>query len=869
VVSTRSRLPNRDSYGADPLIRRIYKQRYNLNLTPEGLFQPLRVAATGRAEAPAILSPGREPLSFGGLWRQMECIAAAIGGAQPVTAIILPEGPELLTALLGSMLAGAAAPLNPDLTESELGQQIESLRPSAMIVGTAPTEAMADLARSLGIRILQMEHPELRDVWRPRTPPPSRPLPPDTRLLLHTSGTSGEPKLAPLTGANLLASFANQRRAFALTPSDRFLCLTPLFHLHGFGSAAAQLMAGGSVVCPSGFHPLEFPQWLREFRPTWYTGSPAVHRAIASLLAAGAELPCESLRLIRSSSAALESGVQDAIERAMGVPFVDSYGLTESGTVAAVPLPPGKGKPGSSGVSVGTEIAIFGQDRRLLAPGDEGEIAVRGPNVIAGYLDDAAANGQCFRDGWFLTGDLGRLDDGGYLFVTGRRKDVINRGGTKVMPAEIDAALLAHPAVAEAAAFGVPHARLGEDVEAAVVPRAGASLNEAELRAFAAAKLASFKVPRRIHITEAIPRTSTGKPRRAALAETLERTASNTPVPARPLTPVERRIAAIWTRVLGCAEIGPEDELPALGGDSLASAVILAEVQAEFGMNGSLGNAGSLVSFFDRPTVEHLAELVTSGGGQPGSRSVVHLAGLGPQTPVFCIPATSHDPYYLRHLAVRMDRRPFYTVLAPRRSAEMAGSTVEQIASEAVSDIRAVRPQGPYILTGHCFGGVIAFEIARQLRAADEDVPLLLLLDAPAPGYPKALPRLQRYPGAAWRLLMGEGTRALVREAAAHVRALRGVRQRAETPGEDEAALIRRTMHSYVPQPLDRPIVQVMASDFQASTRVLEDERLGWRDFAGAGFSVVNAPGDHNSFLLSPRVDELALQLGAFFRTMP
>jgi acyl-CoA synthetase (AMP-forming)/AMP-acid ligase II/thioesterase domain-containing protein/acyl carrier protein len=831
-------------------------------------------------EVPAVLAPGRESPTFAGLWRQMEYVAGAIGGPAGITAVILPNGPELLTALLGILLAGAAAPLNPDLTEAELRRQVAFLRPRTAVLGSDQSASVEALVRSLGIRVLRAEQDEsesagvfaLREVWRPVSPQPLRSLPPDTRLLLHTSGTGGEPKVAPLSEANLRASFASQHRSFALTAADRFLCLAPLFHLHGFGSAAAQLTAGGSVVCPQGFDPQAFPEWLRQFRPTWYTGGPALHHAVASLVATGAELPRESLRFVRSSSAALESGVQAELERALGVPFIDSYGLTEAGTVAAIPLPPAKGKPGSAGLSAGAEIGIFGPDACPLPVGAEGEIAVRGPNVIGGYLDDPAANRDSFHDGWFLTGDLGRLDADGYLFVTGRLKDVINRGGAKVMPAEIDAALLAHPAVAEAAAFGVPHARLGEEVEAAVVPRDGAALTESELRAYAAGRLAGFKVPRRIHFTAAIPRTSTGKPKRAALTISFARSSDNA-VPdrtglARPLSPEQARIAAIWSRVLGCGEILAEDELPMLGGDSLSAAVILAEVQAEFGI------AGSLAGFFDRPTVEHLAQLVaqlvalplTSGHRGPGSRAVIHLGGEGPEDPVFCIPATLGSPYYLRHLAARMDRRPFFAVVPPRRSGDPAELTVEELAREVIAGIRAVHPQGPCILAGHCFGGVVAFEAVRQMRPANGDVPLLVLLDTPTPGYPKVLPRWQRYPEAAWRLARREGARALMREAAAHIRALRRGRhgrRRTTTPGNDEAAVIGRAMHGYLPQPLDRPIVQVLSSELQRNTRVLEDERLGWRDFARAGFSVVDAPGDHHTFLLPPQVDELARRLEA------
>lgn len=807
--------------------------------------------AADQPDVPAVLAPDREPLTFAALWRQMQYIAGVTGGPRSITAIIQPDACGLLTTVLGTMLSGAAAPLNPELTDAELTQQLTSLRPSAVVLGSRQTAAVETSARTLGIRILRAERDVLREVWRPDEPQPPRDLPPGTSLLLHTSGTGGEPKLAPLTATNLSASCANQQRAFALTAGDRFLCLAPLFHLHGFGSAAAQLTVGGSVVCPNGFDPRAFPQWLVEFRPTWYTGGPAVHRAVASLVAAGVDLPHTSLRFVRSSSAALESGLQASLERALGVPFIDSYGLTETGTVAATPLPPGRGKPGSAGVSAGAEIAII-----------QGEIAVRGPNVIEGYLDDAAANRESFRGGWFRTGDLGHLDADGYLFVTGRLKDVINRGGEKVTPAEIDAALLEHPAVADAAAFGVPHARLGEDVEAAVVRRAGVPLTEAELRAYAAGRLAGFKAPRRIHFTTSIPRTSTGKPRRAGLAALFERPGVGASPAPRALSADESRIAAIWSRVLGCGEIGPEDELPMLGGDSLSAAIILAEVQAEFDI------AGSLVTFFDRPTVAYLAQLVAqlaAEDGEPVSSAVIYLGGAGSAAPVFCFPATS-NPYYLRHLAARMGRRPFFAVLPPRDPTER---TVEELAREAVAAIRAARPQGSCILAGHCFGGVVAFEATRQMRAAGGDVPLLMLLDTPTPGYPKILPRWRRYPKAAWSLLRRAGTRALVREGAAHIRALRRVRLPAAPAGNDEAAAIGRSMHGYVPHPLDRPIVQVLASALQPSTRVLEDARLGWRDFARAGFSMIDAPGDHHTFLLPPQVDELARRLEAVLTPMP
>lgn len=827
------------------------------------LFGELRQYASARANFPAVLAPGRPPLTFHRLLSQAEYLAGF--APRGLTTLLLPNGPELLTAGVGTMLNGAAAPLNPDLTDAEFERQLTALQPDNAIIGPGARASLEALLHSLGIRVW-------RAVWDAKKPagvfevqevPPAaaaraearqrRPLPADTRLLLLTSGTTGSAKIAPITAANLVATLANGRRAFAMTAADRYLPLTPLFHLFGLGSALAQLTAGGSVMCAEGFEPNQIPLWLREFRPTWYACSPAMHRAVVSLAESGTNLAVESLRFVRCSGAALDPALRESIERVLGVPVIDSYANTESSLITANPLPPLRRKPGSAGVSAGPEIAILGPDRRTLPAEVDGEIAVRGPNVIDGYLGDAAANAEAFIDGWFLTGDLGKLDEEGYLFVTGRRKDVINRGGSKLMPAEIEAALLAHPDVAEAAVFGAAHATLGEDVEAAVVLRAGARLTETDLRAHAATRLAAFKTPRRIHFASSIPRTAIGKPIRSELRALYE----GAPAPGERLTRAftarESRIASIWSRALKRDEIGLDDDLFTLGGDSLSAAIILAEVQAEFAV------VHPLFRFFDKPTVEHLARLVSDGPGDPARAPAVHLAGQGPRTPVFCIPAVASDPYYLRHLAVRVDReRPFYVLSRSFDPESASPATIEEIASEAVQDIRAAQPAGPYILAGHCFGGVVAFEAARRLRAEGEPVRLLLMFDSPTPGYPKILPRWRRYPPAAWNLLRSAGPAELLRECSRHVRMLTRHRRRTSSSPAPGISPASPTLHRYCPAPLDVPIVQVMCANHQVSAMVLEDARLGWRDFARAGFRVVEAPGDHDSFLLPPHVDHAA-----------
>src|SRR5579883_261300 len=347
--------------------------------------------------------------------------------------------------------------------------------------------------------------------------------PGDAALVLHTSGTTSRPKMVPLSGANLCASAANIAAALALGTSDLCLNVMPLFHIHGLvGAVLSSLSAGGGIFCPPGFIAAEFFGWLAAFRPSWYTAVPTIHRDV---IARGAQLsapPEHALRFIRSCSAPMPPTLIADVEGFFGVPVVEAYGMTEaSHQIACNPLPPGRRKPGSVGLPAGTQVAVRGDDGRLLPPGETGEIVVQGPGLTAGYADNPEANAAAFADGWFRTGDQGYRDADGYIFLTGRSKEMINRGGAKIAPREIDDVLSRHPSVAEAIAFAMPDARLGEEVAAAVVLRPGSTADERELRAFAAQSLADFKLPRHIVFVEAIPRGPTGKPQRIGLCERL------------------------------------------------------------------------------------------------------------------------------------------------------------------------------------------------------------------------------------------------------------------------------------------------------------------------------------------------------------
>ncbi len=482
-------------------------------------------------QATAILAPQREPLNHADLRALIERLSGQLRAfgisRRDRVAIVLPNGPEMAITFLAVASCATAAPLNPKYREEELRFYMEDLRARALITFTGEASA-AHAAAPEGVLRLALEG-ELgnlrltRDGDRVDAIEPRFAQPDDVALVLHTSGTTSRPKIVPLTQRNLATSARNIVKSLSLAEADRCLNVMPLFHIHGLvAGLLSPLCVGGAVAC-TGFDAFKFFDWLGELHPTWYTAVPTMHRVILSRARGHADLIRQTpLRFVRSSSAPLPKAVLHEIERVLGVPVIEAYGMTEAAhQMASNPLPPETRKPGSVGVGTGIEIAIMDEAGSLLPAGTRGEVVIRGETVSGGYENNPEANARAFTAGWFRTGDQGYLDDDGYLFLTGRLKEIINRGGEKISPLEVDNVLLRHPAVEQAVAFGLPHEKLGEEVAAAVVLADGASTTEGELRDFAAKHLADFKVPRTIVIVDEIPKGPTGKLQRIGLAERL------------------------------------------------------------------------------------------------------------------------------------------------------------------------------------------------------------------------------------------------------------------------------------------------------------------------------------------------------------
>ncbi|PWT74580.1 MAG: AMP-dependent synthetase [Proteobacteria bacterium] len=495
--------------------------------------------ATGAETAAAITSPGGKPLTYGGLRRfigqTVEKLNALGVGRNDRVAIVLDNGPEMAVSFLAIASGATSAPLNPTYRSEEFEFYLTDLKAKLLIVEARKSSPAIEVANRLGIAVAQLiPTPEagagmfgLEGRADSRAKEGSQggyAAADDVALVLHTSGTTSRPKIVPLSQRNVSASAANVRGTLRLTDKDRGLNIMPLFHIHGLiAGLLAPLSAGGEVCCTPGFNALQFFRWMGEMHPTWYTAVPTMHQTILSRAAKSADvIKANPLRFIRSSSSALPTQVIRELEETFGAPLIESYGMTEAAhQMASNPLPPEVRKPGSVGKAAGPEVGIMDLSGNLLAPGETGEIVIRGPNVTRGYENNAKANGEAFTNGWFRTGDQGIIDADGYVSITGRLKEIINRGGEKISPREVDEVLMDHPAVQQVVTFAVPHDKLGEDVGAAVVLREGASATDKELREFCAERLAQFKVPRTIVFLTEIPKGATGKLQRIGLAQKL------------------------------------------------------------------------------------------------------------------------------------------------------------------------------------------------------------------------------------------------------------------------------------------------------------------------------------------------------------
>ncbi len=488
----------------------------------------LDLIAMPPAESPAfLLTDSGIHVTYQSLRNQVSGMADALAsmgiGRGDRVATALPNGLPAVVSFLAASVAGTAAPLNPGYREDEFSFYLQDTNAKVLLCPPEGAEAARKAAAGRGVPVYTLEMDGsgvVRVAGAPAGKTAAAPGGDDVALVLHTSGSTGRPKRVPILHRNLTASTANIIAHYSLTPRDVALCVMPLFHVHGLvASTLSTLQSGGTVAVVNKFNPLSFWRTVRDSGATWYSAVPTIHNLLLAR-AKERQAGSEGLRFIRSCSAALPPEMMAKMEDLFGAPVLEAYGMTEaSHQMASNPQPPRARRPGSVGPGTGVAIGIMDEAGNLLAGGERGEVVIQGPNVVSEYENNPEANAKSFTKGWFRTGDQGFLDSDGYLTLTGRLKELINRGGEKIGPREIDEVLLTHPSITEAVAFGVPHPTWGEEVAAAIVLKEPQT--EAAILAFCKERLADFKMPKKLYVVETIPRTATGKIQRGAVAKAL------------------------------------------------------------------------------------------------------------------------------------------------------------------------------------------------------------------------------------------------------------------------------------------------------------------------------------------------------------
>lgn len=554
----------------------------------------------------------------------------------------------------------------------------------------------------------------------------------DTALLLTTSGTTSRPKIVPLSYENLLVSAYEKIEFFNFTERDVDLIVTPMYKGTSINSMTATLLSGGRVVITRGFNHYEFIRLLREEMLTWFTASPAI---LSSLIdhakKYGLNLRSNTLRFARSSGAPLKAAIKEYLEKELDVPVIQTYGMTETRTIAST-----YGlkvyKEGSVGISLGNDIRI-----------EDGEIVVRGKNVLKGYENDPEANSLSFSDGWFHTGDMGYVDRDGYVFITGRIKEMINRGGEKISPYEVEDAIVKHKNIRDAAVFPYPNSYGSEDAGAVIVLEdSKGEMNLAQLRNHLKGLVKAYKMPSLLYVVDRIPLSPSGKVQRKMLYEILDslypELASSAVEDESRFSPsledgartdTEIILVDIWKDILNIRSIDTSDDFFDLGGDSLSAAALFSEIEERLGVQVPVAE------LFNNNTIEKLSALVdeySQGSDGIGAYSfIVPMKKGGPRAPVFFIhPEDGEVVTYHKLVAFLGQDRPVYGL---RFKADHGGWThpvnFRQIGESYASEIMDLNPDGPYLLLGSCFGGLLAYHVALEVKRRGGEVSLLGMFD--------------------------------------------------------------------------------------------------------------------------------------------
>jgi acyl-CoA synthetase (AMP-forming)/AMP-acid ligase II/thioesterase domain-containing protein len=805
-------------------------------------------------------------------WAQLHACVEATGqelarfglAATHRVGLVVPEGLAGAQLVLGLCCHCLLVPINPALTPSELVDAAAQTRLDALVV-PQPLVAQLDRAGLDGVLVIEATvaqdggPPALGPLGSLRRPAPIAPA--GAAILLRSSGTTGTPKLVPVTHRNMLAMAAKMASAtwFGLGQADRAVATLPLYYAAGLKNLLlVPAIVGGSMAFPPSGRGIHLADWLPRLKPTFLAASPASLAAVLERLPA--DLPVSSLRFVMCGASYLPKDLREAAQARFGVPVVEYYGLSEAGVMAANPVAPGQARPGTVGRVFDGELRIVDASGRTLPPGDPGEILVTGPSVCPGYLLPDGSLSNDVRSGELRTGDVGALDADGFLRILGRHKEVINRGGEKVFPYEVEKALLEHADVLEAAVYGVPHPRLGQGVAAAVVLKPERHTAPREISAWLGQRLAPYKMPRGLRVVPDLPKGKTGKVLRGVLAEQHHERPATRELPDSLL---QEELLSLWRRMLATEEVGMDDDFFEMGGDSLLATDLLLEIERLTGASTEGWDLSSLtVNDVTRAVLRTLAQ-----GGVPSGELLSQVRN-GQGAPLFFCHGdiASRGIYAHRLMELLPSSNPVWLLNSPER---YAGLSIEAAASAYLDEVLRVAgsPASVY-LAGWCNAGLVAWHLAHLLAARGVRVLALFLIETPSLNGDGGLRRVAQtlrgtgawVPGRAGRFLREEAMRgvwALCRKSVPEFAA--ALKRRAVGTGgpsgegaldslHQVAVLYYQRIARYVPMRLDVPVTCFVAQEGAAS----DTDPRRWRKLAPV-VRQVSIPGSHYSAVVRHR----------------
>lgn len=820
-----------------------------------------------------LVSYGQLPHLLGGMQQWVSSLGVPSGS---VLCVALPNHVDTVLVLLGACLHATLTPVDPELGAEELYAITAHVGATGVITDVAHAEGYVRALSPRGIKVFvaPLVDELLRKAEFGHTGTDFLAPPLDhVHLLQRTSGTTGTSKRVPLRALQIGTQAWNTAESLHLSDQDRIVQVMPLFHMHGFGCLTGTLWSGGTVICAPGHRAEQYAEWLRIFRPTWFSATPTILQDVKRIHTEQPALnTIAPYRFIRSLSAPITLSLLEELMAATGAPVVEQYGLTEAlSPVIANEPPPGLHRPGTLGKAFRNEVSIVNEAGTEVTHGEIGEIVLRGAGVIKAYAESDAVNARSWFGDRFRTGDLGFVDAEGFVHLTGRLKEEINRGGEKISPLEVEAALEGHPAVSAVAAFGVPHPTLGEEVALACVPANGA-LEEADLRAWMQRRLAPQKVPKLFFAMDALPTTATGKVKRTELArqftarntgsgelseqrhtEPYDRAVAQAYTVGRPphegAAPetlpadyVERTVAMVWGQELGLERVLLTDDFFLIGGDSLSGLRICSRLKDMLGCDVVLGD------LFRHPVLHAFASSLSRMDHVQRWSNLTPIRLSGGALPFICVHADEGN-YTLPRL---MDKdRPFIGFMHQGEDGSgMRYQTIKSMARHYVSELLEARPEGPYILAGFSTGGVVAYEMAQRLQAMGRSVPLLVLFDARGPKF-----QWWRY---ATRTKISDLRGDLLRP-----RCERYLEKGLPIPYKLRNFYIintyRRALERYRPMPYGGPVLLVRSEQ-------RSHEPAGWDGLLNGNLTTTVVRGEHLTILREPHVHAVAAALEQVLR---